>query len=114
MRVEVSGSAFQITPLSPAEQLVVRAARWEFDVLPLRSGKRVLQFRVSMIIELRGQSNQYVAVPVLERGILVHVNLAFAGKRIFSANWQWVCATLLGLGGTLAAWITLFGGHKGT
>ena len=49
-----------------------------------------------------------VSLPVLERTVEVEVDAAWSGRRFVRAHWQWVAATLAGLGGAIGAWIKLF------
>jgi serine/threonine protein kinase len=55
MAVRLTGAAFSVSRLTPVEteeQLVAPMARWEFDVLPLRSGERQLLLSVTLRIPL--------------------------------------------------------------
>jgi len=111
MGVELKGTAFEITPFSPLEQLVAPLARWEFDVTPYRAGHRTLTLCISLRIDLINSgltSGARIAVPVLERDIRIRVDVAYGARRFLVANWQWLIVTAAGLGGGLAAWITLF------
>ncbi len=108
MGVELLGAAFEVTSFSPAEQLVAHLARWEFDVTPYRAGHQSLTLCISLRIDSPEITGGRIAVPVLEREIQVQVDIAFSARRFLVKNWQWLAATILGLGGALAAWITLF------
>lgn len=110
MEVDLQGSAFSIVSLQAgdtAEQLLRPTALWQFDVTPERRGTHPLQLRVAMRIPLPDRDER-VSLPVLERTILVRVNAAYSGRRFVRAHWQWVVATLAGLGGAVGAWIKLF------
>jgi hypothetical protein len=107
MGVELRGASFEVTSLSSPEQLVAPIARWEFDVRPNRAGHQTLTLCVTMRVDSPIIGGR-IAVPVLERQIRIHVDVVFGVRYFFSANWQWLIATVLGLGGALAAWITLF------
>jgi len=48
-----------------------------------------------------------IAVPVLERDIRIRVVVRYGARRLVTNNWRWLIATVLGLGGALAAWIAL-------
>jgi hypothetical protein len=111
MGVELKGTAFEITPFSPLEQLVAPLARWEFDVTPHRAGHQTLALCISLRIDPISSELTYggrIAVPVLEREIHIRVDVAYGTRRFLAANWQWLIVTAAGLGGGLAAWITLF------
>ena len=107
MGVELSGSSFEVTSFSPLEQLVAPVARWEFDVRPFRAGRQKLALCVSMRIDSPKATGGRIAVPVLEREIRIRVDLGFSTSRFLAKNWQWLIATILALGGALAAWAAL-------
>ena len=109
MGVELFGKAFDITPLSPQEQLVAPLARWEFDVLPRKAGKQSVLLSVTLRVALPQRSDERMAVPVFERSIRVSIDPVYGTRRFVGDNWQWLAATALGLGGTLGAWIKLAG-----
>lgn len=108
MGVELRGSSFEIIPLSPLEQLIAPLARWEFDVTPTRAGLQTLTLCVNMRIDSPATAGGRIAVPVLERDIRIRVDVRYGARRFVTNNWQWLIATVLGLGGALAAWIALF------
>jgi hypothetical protein len=107
MGVELRGSSFKIEPLSPPEQLVVPLARWEFDVTPLRSGSQTLALCVTIRIDSPFVSGGQIAVPVFERHIRIKVDVVYGTRRFVANNWQWLAGTAVGLGGGIAAWISL-------
>jgi hypothetical protein len=110
MGVQLKGPSFEITAFSTLEQLVAPTARWEFDVRPYRAGLQTLTLCVSLRIgpghpakEVGGR----IAIPILEHEIRIQVNIGYGIRRFITSNWQWLIATVLGLGGALAAWIAL-------
>jgi hypothetical protein len=110
MEVDLQGSAFSIVSLQAgdtAEQLLRPTALWQFDITPERRGTHPLQLRVAMRIPLSDRDER-VSLPALERTIRVRVDAAYSGRRFVRAHWQWVAATLVGLGGAVGAWIKLF------
>ena len=107
MSVELSGPAFTVRSFSPAEQLVPQIGRWEFDVMPNRAGRQTLTLCVSLRVDSPTTSGR-IAVPVLERKIRIRVAVGFSTRRFLVENWQWLIATVLGVGGALAAWAALF------
>jgi hypothetical protein len=107
MGVELRGSSFQVTALSPVEQIVVPMARWEFDVTPVRSGSQTLTLCVSIRIETPFPGGGQIAVPVLERDIHIRVDVVYGTRRFVANNWQWLVGTAIGLGGGIAAWVSL-------
>jgi serine/threonine protein kinase len=107
MSVELSGPAFTVRSFSPAEQLVPKIGHWEFDVMPNRAGRQILSLCVSLRVDSPTTSGR-IAVPVLERKIRIRVAVGFSTRRFLVENWQWLIATVLGVGGALAAWVALF------
>ena len=112
MEVDLQGSAFSIVSLQAgdtAEQLLRPTALWQFDITPERRGTHPLRLRVAMRIPLP-EGDERVSLPALERTIRVRVDAAYSGRRFVRAHWQWVVATLAGLGGAIGAWIKLLQG----
>ena len=107
MGVELRGSSFRIEPLSPPEQLVVPLARWEFDVTPLRSGSQTLALCVTIRIDSPFVGGGQIAVPVFERHIRIKIDMVYGTRRFAANNWQWLVGTAVGLGGGIAAWVSL-------
>jgi hypothetical protein len=111
MAVELNGRGFDVTPLQgagSAEQLLHPTALWEFDVLPKRSGSQTLQVCVAMRIPLPDRPDERISIPVLERHIQVVIDPRYGSQQFLKRNWQWLIATLAGLGGAVAAWLKLF------
>jgi hypothetical protein len=112
MAVDLRGTGFEITPLSlptGMEQLLHPTARWEFDVLPRRSGTRTLQVIAWMRVPLPSRPDERMSVPVLERTVQVRVAPLYATRTFAATNWQWLVATSVAAGGGVAAWIKLVG-----
>jgi hypothetical protein len=113
MGVELQGDVevFEITPFSKPEQLVAPLARWEFDVRPRQAGQHDLTLCIClriMLPRIPGTDSGVNSVPVLQRTVLIKVNVGYGTRRFVASNWQWLIATVTGLGVCLAAWITLF------
>jgi hypothetical protein len=107
MAVALQGAGFDITPLSATDQLVGPTARWEFDVVPRHAGNRIVQLLVSMRIGIPGRPDERVAIPVFEHSIHVRVDPVYGTRQFLGQNWQWLSATILGLGGAIGAWLQL-------
>jgi hypothetical protein len=107
MEVQLVGEAFEVTALSPAQQLVEPSTVWEYDVRATRHGRQRLILRIAMYVPGPLGAPALVAVPVLERLIQVRVALPYSMRRFTAANWQWIIATALGLGGAISAWLAL-------
>jgi hypothetical protein len=109
MTVEMRGYAFDVTALAERNQLLDPTARWEFDVLPRLSGTQKLQLSVAMRIPQPDRDDERISVPVLEQSIHVSVDPAYRIKQFIRKNWQWLVATIAGLGAAIAASVKLFG-----
>jgi hypothetical protein len=74
MRVRLLGEHFAITALSSEDQLVrdIGFTQWDFDVVPRRSGRRVLRLAVTLRLK-REDTQELCDLPALEREIAVHV-----------------------------------------
>jgi hypothetical protein len=108
MEARLDGPTFEITPRSPAEQLIIpEPARWEFDVLPYRAGHRQITFFIAMRIEAEGIVGGRRRVSSLEKEIDVQVNISYATHRFVMNNWQWLIPAVLTLAGTVAAWLVV-------
>lgn len=108
MSVELSGSAFTITPLSETDQPVGARgfAPWEWDVTSRRSGTQKLRLHVSMRIPVQDRADERRSIPVLERTIEVKVNTGYSLRQFWEKNWQWLLGFLtpLLLGGAGLLW----------
>ena len=110
MTVELKGDAFKITSYSSPEQVVAPAARWEFDVLPVKAREQTLFLCVSLRLatpklERLGEARRSVAVA--EKTIQVRMNAPYSTQRFAMNNWQWLVATVIALGGSLGTWLAL-------
>jgi DNA polymerase II small subunit/DNA polymerase delta subunit B len=63
-----------------------------------------------MRIPLPDRPDERVSIPVLERQIHVVIDPRYGSQQFLKRNWQWLIATLAGLGGAVAAWLKLFRG----
>ena len=64
-----------------------------------------------MRIPIPGLSEERVSIPVLERHIHVVIDARYGSQQFLKRNWQWLIATLAGLGGALAAWLIVWRGR---
>jgi hypothetical protein len=82
---------FSIRRLSTDDQFVRPGdvARWEFDVLPLRGGLRLL---ASMRVKVEGK-DEVVDLPSYESEGKVRVAPVHAAGKFCEKNWQWIAGT---------------------
>jgi hypothetical protein len=113
MEVELKGPAFDITPLhvgGGSEQMLRPLALWQYDVTPQRRGSHGLHLCVAMRIPLPGRPDERVSIPVLERRVVITVDVRYAVVHFVRSHWQWLVATVSGLAGAILAWVKLIQG----
>ena len=101
MAVELSGDGFQVTAKNDRNQVVPDDgfAEWRFDVLPVESGERNLDLKVSVRFKLPGESDEAADLPVFTRKIAVAVDRGWMLARFVGNNLLWI---LSGLGAVVA------------
>lgn len=91
MSVKLTGdpSDFDITELSKEAQFVAddQPTRWEWDVLPLKSGQRTLRLHVTIRIKI-SSSDEYRDLPVFYKEVEVDTNLPYTVNQFFIKNWK--------------------------
>jgi hypothetical protein len=87
---------FSIKVLSNLDQYVREAqvARWDFDVVPRRSGDRVLRILVTMRLQVEGK-DEVVDIESYERQVVVQVAPIRATANFLGHNWQWIAGTIV-------------------
>ena len=96
MKVQLSGSDFNIIHLNEEEQVIeeIGFTEWAWDVTPQRSGKKVLHLHVTLRIRLpHGEERK--DHPVLDREIVVKVNPAYSVKTFIVSYWKWIVTALI-------------------
>ena len=104
MRVDLTGSSFQVRRLNPpdGEQVVSDTATWEFEVLPLSSGVQFLTVSASMRIPVPGFGERTVGVPSLRQEFRVDVDRLYAGRAFMRRHWQWVGTSVIAAAAVVA------------
>ena len=69
------------------------------QLMPCRAGYQTLTLCVSLRVDSPVVTGGRIAVPVLEREIRIQVDIGFSARRFLASNWQWLIATIVGLGG---------------
>lgn len=97
MRVSLDGDTgdFSIQSINSRDQYVRpgKIARWDFSVIPLRSGIRRLRLLASMRVRVEG-TDEVVDLPTYEREVRVAVAPVRAVGRFVGKNWQWAAGTV--------------------
>ena len=96
MKVRLTGSAFSISELNEAEQIVPASgfSEWAWDVQPEKSGFRTLHLHVSVRIPLpHGEEKK--DHPVIDRHIEVAISPMYITRKAAVTHWKWITASLL-------------------
>jgi hypothetical protein len=92
MKVHLIGDAFDITPLSSEEQLVLgdEFTEWAWDVVPKRGGDHSLTIRVTARVKLQGYPDEQKDLDIIERQIRVQVTPLYSASSFFQDNKDWL------------------------
>ncbi len=96
MKVRLTGSAFSISELNEAEQIVPASgfSEWAWDVQPEKSGFRTLHLHVSVRIPLpHGEEKK--DHPVIDRHVQVAISPMYITGKAAVTHWKWITASLL-------------------
>jgi formylglycine-generating enzyme required for sulfatase activity len=95
MRVRLLGEEFVIKALSSEDQVVreVGVAQWDFDVVPVRRGRKVLRLLVTLRLK-REDTQELYDLPALEREVVVQVAPVYAVALFTRTHWQWLVASI--------------------
>jgi len=96
MQARLTGNGFEISPITPEEQLISKreTTEWKWEVKAVKSGQQKLYLALSAILKFQGETKVRV-IRTFDREMLVRVSL---GKRISTfvgKNWQWLWTALV-------------------
>ena len=76
MGVKLIGENYNIKPLSERYQIIRndQPAIWEWDVIPLKTGKQSLKFLVTLKIDIPEHGEEIVNYPIIKEEIIIHNN----------------------------------------
>ena len=96
MKVLLTGENFQIESLNEEEQIVIKDnyTEWSWDVLPLKHGEQFLHLRVTVRMKTPSYE-EYIDHPVLDKKILVNVNLSYSIQKFILIYWKWIITVIL-------------------
>jgi hypothetical protein len=96
MQARLTGKGFEITAITPEEQLISarETTEWNWEVKAMKPGAQRLYLTLSAIVKFQGETKTRV-IRTFEREMLVKVSIrkrvvAFVGK-----NWQWLWTALV-------------------
>lgn len=107
MTAKLSGDDFKIKPLSDMEQPVLASGytQWEWDVTPLKAGRKILQLSVAASINVDTFGEKKKSLPVMEKEIYVKVNPKARFEKI---DWYKIIGAIGGVIGIIATIIGIY------
>jgi hypothetical protein len=106
MTVRLTGTAFEIIPLSSAEQVVARDAftQWAWDIIPLEGGEQRLSLIVTARVKIPGYEDEARDLQIIEREILVTVTPTQAALDFVGGNLEWIGPAILAALAAAGSW----------
>lgn len=107
MKVRLSGEAFKIESFSDEVQFIGSSGytQWEWDVIPIKSGNKLIHLSLSVSVYLRNYGEKIKSLPVMDKEILVKVNIPYSFCNFIKNNWQWIVGTIIAVLGLLFGFI---------
>ncbi len=96
MKVRLSGSDFDITPLNEEEQFIGKQGftEWTWNVIPKKRGDNLLHLHVTLRIRLPfGEERK--DHPVVDKLISVKVNPIYSVGVFVSIYWKWIASAII-------------------
>lgn len=108
MEARLTGEAFEITPATHAEQLILQktVTRWTWDVRPKRLNTQVLHLSLTTKLDVRGVERAH-SFPVFDRDIVVRIRGLASAISAAKDNWPIVTAAAAPLAGLLGWLVAL-------
>ena len=96
MKVRLSGDDFSIIPLNEEEQIIAAKGftEWAWNVTPTRSGEKTLHLHITLRLKM-DHTEEKKDHPVLDREIVVKVNLVYSIKSFILKYWKWIVTALI-------------------
>lgn len=106
MKVRLTGSGFDILPLSSEEQIVAgdTFTQWSWDVTPRSTGSQNLVLVVTARVKIPDFGEESKDIQVVERQIEVQVSPAQAAQLFFKNNLEWLGPAVLAALGAALGW----------
>lgn len=106
MAVRLTGTAFEIIPLSSEEQVVARDAftQWSWDVIPEEGGEQRLSLIVTARVKMPGFEDEARDLEIIEREILVNVTTTQAVMDFLTGNLEWIGPAVLAALAAAGSW----------
>jgi hypothetical protein len=90
MEARLSGSGFNISPITPETQAISwnEITEWKWDVVPNRAGRHNLYLTLTAIIDVEG-STMPRRIRTFDKTIDVEVSSWQTAFKFFQDNWEW-------------------------
>lgn len=117
MQAEMSGTDFDITPITSPKQLVSEqdTTRWSWSIRPKKPGRQTLYLTLYAIIDEDGAEKPLSIRPFDPKEIVVNVTI-FQRAGLFltsvGSHMEWVIAALVGIVAPAAFWLWQRGKNK--
>lgn len=107
MKASLSGDDFKIEVLSDEEQALglSKHSQWEWNVTPLKAGKKLLYLSISISIILKEFGEKKQSLPVMEKKIHVKVNLSGSLIVFIKKRWVAIITFIISLLGLIIAYM---------
>ncbi len=96
MEASLTGAAFQITEITPKEQIVdsLETVYWKWDVTPTSLGQHPLHLTLTALVSVDGATTRR-AIRTFDKTINVNVTATQWAEDFIAKNWQWLWAAIL-------------------
>jgi hypothetical protein len=96
MQARLTGNGFEITAITPEEQLISarETTEWKWEVKAVKPGSQRLYLTLSAMIKFQGETKSR-AIRTFEREMLVTVSLRKRVLTFLGKNWQWLWTALI-------------------
>lgn len=96
MQAHLIGSGFEITAITPEEQLISAetTTEWKWEIKAVKPDTQRLYLTLSAIVKFQGESKTRV-IRTFEREMLVKVSFSKRVTAFVGENWQWLWTALV-------------------
>ncbi len=96
MEARLSGSGFQISPVTPETQAVSwnEITEWKWDVVPNRPGRHKLYLTLTALINVEGNTMPR-RIRTFDKTIEIEVSSWQVAFKFFQDNWEWLWTLII-------------------
>lgn len=109
IKASLTGDFFDIKAINEEKQPLTseKFTQWEWDVVPLESGTRLLLIKATIKIEISGSQVLSKDFPLLERSVQVKVNLIHSSANFIKSYWPWITGVIILIVSGIIGWIVI-------